>query len=173
MAIELMFQTSFKRMTLPLCCGTLLAAMLTPAVMAQKVDSGEKSHANSGPATLAWSQLSTAQHQALQPLAASWPSLSEDQKKKWIALSHNYAKLSPTDQQKLHQRMADWAALTPKQRTLARLNFSQTQQVTPEDRAERWEIYQSLTPDQKKALAESAPKLPLAPTVLKPGNQNK
>jgi len=120
-----------------------------------------------------WKTLTPAQHQALQPLAATWPTLSDVQKKKWIALSSNYAHIKPAEQQKLHQRMADWAALTPKQRTQARLNYSQTQQLSSEDKAERWEVYQSLTPEQKKMMIESAPKLPLAPKVAPPVSKSK
>lgn len=115
--------------------------------------------------SLDWSHLSADQQQALQPLAASWPKLSEIQKKKWIALSANYAKLSAPAKERLRTRMVEWAALTPKQRTQARLNYSQTQALPAEDKAERWEIYQSLTAEQKQALAASAPKVPLAPRV--------
>ncbi|PIQ51008.1 MAG: hypothetical protein COW02_16875 [Comamonadaceae bacterium CG12_big_fil_rev_8_21_14_0_65_59_15] len=168
MTVECMAQRSFKHVTVTLWSIAILATSVVSAVAAQAADVDTKSHAAVKPATLEWSRLTTTQRQALQPLASSWPSLSEVQKKKWITLSHNYASLTPANQQKLHQRMVEWAALTPKQRTLARLNFSQTQQVTPEDKAERWEIYQSLTPEQKKALAASVPKLPLAPKVAKP-----
>jgi len=168
-----MQQGIFKRLTSAVCAVALFTTLFVPAVSAQSANIGEKNHSPSKPARLEWSGLTPTQHQALAPLAASWPGLSEDQKKKWITLSHNYAKLPPTDQRKLHQRMAQWAALTPRQRTLARLNFSQTQLVTPEDKAERWEIYQSLTPEQKKALAELAPKLPLAPKVAKPASRAK
>lgn len=118
--------------------------------------------------SLDWAHLSVPQHQALQPLAATWPKLSETQKKKWIALSANYASLSAPAKERLHARMAEWAALTPKQRTQARLNYSQTQKLPLEDKAERWEIYQTLTPEQKQALAASAPKVPLAPHVKVP-----
>lgn len=160
-------QSRSKRITVAIWSVALMAMMTAPAVLAQAPKAGAKAHAVSKPETLEWSRLTTPQQQALKPLDSSWSSLSEVQKKKWITLSHNYATLSPTNQQKLHQRMADWASLTPKQRSLARLNFSQTQQVTSEDKAERWEIYQTFTPEQKKALAASAPKLPLAPKVAK------
>ena len=118
--------------------------------------------------SLAWAHLGANQQQALQPLAATWSKLSETQKKKWITLSADYADLPTTAKDRLHARMAEWAALTPKQRTQARLNFSQTQAVPTEDKAERWEIYQTLTPEQKHALAASAPKVPLAPHVKVP-----
>ncbi len=121
------------------------------------------------PATnLDWSTLTPLQHQALLPLAMSWPKLSDAQKKKWITLSANYQTLPAPAKEKLHERMVQWAALTPKQRTQARLNYSQTQRVSVEDKAERWEVYQALTAEQKQALAASAPKLPLAPHVKLP-----
>ncbi|NCP40255.1 MAG: DUF3106 domain-containing protein [Rhodoferax sp.] len=118
--------------------------------------------------SLEWAHLSATQRQALQPLDATWSKLSETQKKQWIALSTDYADLTPSAKERLHTRMATWAALTPKQRTQARLNFSQTQALPTEDKAERWEIYQTLTPEQKQALAASAPKVPLAPQVKVP-----
>jgi len=144
-----------------------LAALAGPEKAKQPVDAhADQSHHVSG--EMSWSRLNPSQQQALQPLASSWSTLSDVQKKKWIALSSNYAHLKPADQQKLHQRMADWAALTPKQRTQARLNYTQTQRLSPEDKAERWEVYQSLTPEQKKMMIESAPRLPLAPKVAVP-----
>jgi hypothetical protein len=115
-----------------------------------------------------WSTLTPLQHQALQPLASAWPTLREAQKKKWIALSANYQALPDPAKGRLHERMVQWAALTPKQRAQARLNYSQTQRVSGEDKAERWEVYQALTAEQKQTLAASAPKLPLAPVVKVP-----
>jgi len=120
------------------------------------------------PAPLDWLTLTPPQRQALQPLATSWPHLTEVHKKKWIVLSANFDTLTPEAKERLHARMAQWAALTPTQRALARLNYTQTQRVTVEDKAERWEVYQSLTAEQKQALAASAPKLPLAPRVKVP-----
>lgn len=117
---------------------------------------------------LDWSALTPLQHQALLPLAVSWSTLSDTQKKKWIKLSANYQTLPAPAKEKLHERMVQWAALTPKQRAQARLNYSQTQRVSVEDKAERWEVYQALTAEQKQALAASAPKLPLAPHVKLP-----
>ncbi|MDD5029808.1 MAG: DUF3106 domain-containing protein [Rhodoferax sp.] len=145
----------------------LLTALIAPAGAAQATNTGTKGQTETKLTPLEWSGLTPLQHQALQPLASSWKTLSESQKKKWIALSSNYTRLPPADQQKLHQRMAHWATLTPKQRTQARLNFAQTQQMPLEDKAERWEVYQTFTPEQKKVMADSAPKLPLAPKVAK------
>jgi hypothetical protein len=115
-----------------------------------------------------WTNLSVVQQQALRPLALTWSTLSDQHKQKWIALSANYQEMPPSAKDRLHERMVEWAALTPKQRTQARLNYSQTVRVPSEDKAERWEVYQSLTPEQKGALAASAPKMPLAPRVKVP-----
>jgi len=144
--------------------GTPLQAQPTPSQTAP---------GNGHTSASGWQSLTSAQRQALQPLAGTWSTLSDTQKKKWLALSHNYASLSVTEQQKLHQRMTEWAALTPKQRTQARLNFSQTQQLPAADKQERWEVYQTFTPEQKKHLAETAPKLPLAPHVVAPKTKAK
>lgn len=156
---------ALELMGMALIVFALDAAAQTGAPVAPATHSATLSTTADG---LDWQQLTTTQHQALQPLAVSWPHLSETQKKNWIALSTNFHTLSAASKARLHARMAEWAALTPRQRTQARLNYSQTQQLPLEDKAERWEVYQTLTPEQKRALAESAPKVPLAPQVTAP-----
>jgi hypothetical protein len=155
--------------------GSIAAGLITFQVHAQTAAPSAITTSGVKKATLTsqstspdWSTLTRAQQQALQPLASIWPKLSEAQKKKWIALSANYPSLSDSAKERLHERMVQWAALTPRQRTQARLNFAKTQQVPAEDKTERWEVYQALTAEQKKTLAASAPKLPLAPQVSKP-----
>lgn len=157
-----------------LCTGLANAQLASPARPA--------SHAQTAPAKPApaaaraavgptWAELSVAQRQSLQPLAAQWGSLSEGQKRKWIALSKNYANLSPPDQAKLHSRMTEWVALSPQQRSQARLNFadSNAKQLSPDDKKAKWEAYQSLSPEQKKRLAErAAPKPGGAAGTVKP-----
>nr|WP_319565850.1 DUF3106 domain-containing protein [uncultured Rhodoferax sp.] len=142
------------------------AQTINPTAM--PVSSASQSVLPSKLTDLEWTILTSAQQQALQPLAVVWPNLSAPQKKKWIALSVNYRHLSDPEKERLHARMVQWAALTPRQRTQARLNFTKTQQLPVEDKVERWEVYQTLTAEQKKTLAASAPKLPLAPYVKKP-----
>ncbi|GAB4400873.1 MAG: hypothetical protein OHK0048_16550 [Rhodoferax sp.] len=116
-----------------------------------------------------WARLSPAQQTALKPLAKHWSELSRTQQKKWLALSADFGRMSPSEQARLHDRMAQWATLSPQQRTQARLNFAELQQVPPEDKRERWEVYQALTPEQRKALANSVapktPHTPLAPSI--------
>jgi hypothetical protein len=150
--------------------GIALCAMALLAIGAEpyKASPAKQPTSKPAPVTLTktdWSSLNRAQQDALSPLAKQWPELSDGQKKKWIALSANYNSLSPAAKERLHERMAQWAALTPRQRMQARLNFSATQRVQNEDKAERWEVYQSLTAEQKRALAASAPKPTLAPRL--------
>lgn len=151
-----------------LCVVPLTAAAQGHTPATEPLTPSHNANASASANELSWQNLSAAQHQALQPLASAWPHLSEIQQKKWITLGANFATLSAPAKARLHARMTEWAALTPTQRTQARLNYSQIQSVPPEDKAERWEVYQAMTPEQKQALAASAPKVPLAPHVKPP-----
>jgi hypothetical protein len=115
-----------------------------------------------------WVELTPAQQQALVPLAPKWDTLSESQKRKWLALSQNFPKMSGAEQDKLHSRMTEWVALSPQQRTQARLNFGQTQQLSPDDKKAKWEAYQALPPEEKKKLAAKAAKPPATAAAVKP-----
>jgi hypothetical protein len=115
----------------------------------------------------AWRDLSTAQQQALNPLASTWDGLSENHKRKWLALSRNHAKLSPADQAVQHSRMKEWATLSQQQRAQARFNFAEVKQLPADERKAKWEAYQALSPEEKRKLAERAPAKPpgVAPTI--------
>lgn len=125
--------------------------------------------APASPTRPTWNELSAAQRQALAPLATTWETLSEPHKRKWTALAQNFHRLPPAEQVKLHSRMREWAALSPQQRTLARLNFGETQQVSPDEKKAKWEAYQALTPEEKRKLAAGAgPKPPATAAAVKP-----
>lgn len=115
-----------------------------------------------------WSQLTPSQQQALAPLSAKWDTVSEAQKRKWLALSRNFPRMSGAEQAKLHSRMSEWAALSPQQRTQARLNFGQTQQLSPDDKKAQWEAYQALPSEEKRKLAAGAAKPPATAAAVKP-----
>ena len=116
-----------------------------------------------------WTELTPPQQQALAPLAAKWDTVSEAQKRKWIALSQNFPKMSAPEQVKLHSRMSEWVALSPQQRTQARLNFAETQQLSPDDKKAKWEAYQALPPEEKRKLAAGATsKPPATAAAVKP-----
>ena len=57
--------------------------------------------------------------------------------------------------------MAEWARMTPAERGRARLSFQESKQFSPEHKQARWEAYQALPDDERKALANRA----------KPGNE--
>jgi hypothetical protein len=124
-----------------------------------------------------WAELTPQQQQSLAPLAGSWRSLGEAHKRKWLAVSQNYHQMPPGEQARLHSRMAEWAALSPQQRTLARLNFVESQKVNADDKRAKWEAYQRLSPEEKHKLAAGAvaAKPPPPPTAIavKPVPQQK
>jgi hypothetical protein len=111
-----------------------------------------------------WAELTPPQQQSLAPLAGTWRSLSEAHKRKWLALSQTYPTMPPGEQLRLHSRMAEWAALSPQQRTQARLNFAESQGVSPSvDKRAKWEAYQALPPEEKSKLAGAAAAKPAPP----------
>lgn len=128
------------------------AAPVTPAVVAPVVPQAVATV----PMPAEWAPLTPAQRQALKPLAATWSSLHAQQKQKWIALSRSYARMSPAEQALLHSRMVEWAALTPAQRSQARLNFAVAKKLPAQDKSQKWEAYQALSPEEKQKLADSA-----------------
>jgi len=116
-----------------------------------------------------WAELTGPQQQALRPLSGTWATLSEAQKRKWLALSANFPKMPAAEQDKLHSRMTDWVALSPQQRAQARLNFGETQRLSPDDKKAKWEAYQALPPEQKRQLAnDAAAKPPATAAAVKP-----
>ncbi|HYF20309.1 MAG TPA: DUF3106 domain-containing protein [Ramlibacter sp.] len=125
-------------------------------VAPQKAQPARVAQASRVEASPRWAELGSEQQQALRPLAGVWSTLSEPHKRKWIALSSNYRQLSRQEQDKLHSRMHEWAVLSPQQRAAARLNFAETQGVSPDDKKAKWEAYQALSPEEKKKLRAGA-----------------
>lgn len=148
-----------------------------------KVQTGVKSAAAAAPANSTiqapeskplWKELTPAQQQSLKPLAANWPTLGEAHKRKWLAMSQNYAALPVPEQQKLHSRMVQWGSLSPQQRTTARLNFAESNRLTPRDKAENWRAYQALSPEERQKLAAKAQiTTPGAAAAVKPVSPQK
>ncbi len=116
-----------------------------------------------------WKELTPAQQQTLKPLQSGWDTLDEPRKRKWLTMAQNYARLSPAEQAKLQERMSDWTDLSSQDRTRARLNFAETKELTAEQKEERWQAYQKLSGEEKRALAREASKdLTSAAMALKP-----
>lgn len=122
----------------------LAAALAGAAAQAQQ---------NGGPA---WSELSPAQRQTLQPLQGSWASIDASRRDKWVEIASRFDRMSPAERDRVQQRMNDWVRLSPKQRSEARQNYQGVQQLSPQERQQRWEAYQALPEDQKRGLAARA-----------------
>jgi hypothetical protein len=113
-----------------------------------------------------WKKLTPSEQTALRPLAANWDSMSAAQKRKWLTVAKDFDKLPAPQQAKMHSRMTEWTQLSAQQRAAARINFAQnrdlTEGLTPEQRKVQWQAYQQLSVDEKRKLAESAPKAAIA-----------
>lgn len=103
-----------------------------------------------------WSQLSASQRLALAPLEKDWDAIDANRKSKWLEIATRFPKMPLPEQQRVQERMAEWARLSPAERGRARLSFTEAQQLSPQERQQRWEAYQSLSPDDRKALVARA-----------------
>ncbi len=130
-----------------------------------------KSTAHSPPL---WKDLSAPEQSALRPLGANWNAMGIGQKRKWLSVAKDFEKLPAAQQAKMHARMTEWTALSSQQRADARQNFAQhrelTDGLTAEQRKAQWQAYQQLSPEDKRKLADSAPKASIAgaATAVKP-----
>lgn len=128
------------------CLAALAQAPKSPAPAVQAVDAG-------GPA---WSALTAQQRAVLAPLQRDWASIDAPGKAKWLEMAVRFPSLPAAEQQRVQVRMAEWARLTPTQRGRARLSFQETKQLSGEQKQQRWEAYQALPADERKALAARA-----------------
>jgi len=112
-----------------------------------------------------WSALSQSQRSALAPLEREWATIDAPRKAKWLEIASRFSAMPPDEQQRVHERMADWTRLSPAERGRVRLSFQEAKQLPAEERQARWEAYQALTEEERKALAQRAqPKRDASPT---------
>ena len=104
-----------------------------------------------------WKQLKAHEKKALAPLAVRWGELTETQRSKWLAIAKGFDQLPPTEQQTMQARMKEWVALSPVQRNQARLNFNNLQNVSRDEKKNRWDEYQALSEEEKRKLLKKAP----------------
>lgn len=123
----------------------------------------------------AWSTLTQPQRRALAPLEKDWAHIDASRKQKWLEIAARYPTMPESERQRMQERMAEWARLSPTERGKARLSYQEAKQLSPQERQARWEAYQALPEDQRKALADRAqpqpdkPRLPAsAPLVVVP-----
>ena len=108
----------------------------------------------------AWSQLRESERAILSPLESDWESLSPDRKQKWVQVAQKFEKLPSNEQERLLSRMTEWVKLSTNERRIARDNYLQSLNIPAEKKAEAWQAYQQLSPEEKKKLAEGANKKP-------------
>lgn len=103
-----------------------------------------------------WSGLTPKQQALLAPLERDWPEISDTQRSKWLSATPTLATMSGEEIKRVHDRIRDWTMLSGSERLNARIGFQVSRQLTPEQRQARWEAYQALPEEQRKALAARA-----------------
>ncbi len=103
-----------------------------------------------------WDSLTPAEKESLAPLENTWGQLSPAQKKKWLAIAHKMENMSPEKRQRFRNHIRDWLGMTPEQRRLARQNYLGFRKLDPEHKSQKWQEYQKLPEEKKRALAERA-----------------
>lgn len=103
-----------------------------------------------------WSQLTPKQQALLAPLERDWPGIEDSQRSKWLSATPTLATMSGEEIKRVHDRMRDWARLSQAERLNARISFQVARQLTPEQRQARWEAYQALPAEERRAWADKA-----------------
>lgn len=143
-----------RLMVCPLLLALLMAAF-GPAAMAQLgMPATAAAPADAGGP--AWSSLTVQQRGVLAPLSRDWASIDAPRKAKWLEVATRFPTLPAAERERMQARMAEWARMTPAERGQARLSFQEAKQLSPEERQQRWEAYQALPDDRRRALAERA-----------------
>jgi hypothetical protein len=116
-----------------------------------------------------WQDLSPSQRAALKPLERDWAGIDATRKQKWLEVANRYPSMPQAERDRISARMTEWVKFSPAERGQARLNFQNARQITPQERQERWQAYQSLSPEERNKLAERA--APVGGAVPKRANQ--
>lgn len=138
-------------MTLPGPAVLLVAVLLFTTVMAWPVMAAPPPPVDQPPT---WSSLSTPQQSALAPLRRDWATIDAQRKQKWLEVAGRFPTMPEAERQRVQARMAEWARMTPEERGRARLQFQESRQFSAEERQSRWDAYQALTEDERRALAQ-------------------
>jgi hypothetical protein len=144
-----------RRRSAPSWLAALLIACVAGSVLAQSQPAPIK-RAAEPPVGPSWQALSAQQRSALAPLQNDWASIDGPRKAKWLELANRYPRMAPDEQRRMHDRMGEWARLSPQDRARARLTFQEAKQLPNQERQERWQAYQALPENQRRALAKQA-----------------
>ncbi len=101
-----------------------------------------------------WTSLNRQQRSVLAPLERDWTRVTPTQQQEWLEVASRYDTLPPDEKARVQQRMGEWSKLAPQDRARARLNFQEARPLGREERQKRWDAYRSLSPEQKRELAE-------------------
>lgn len=115
----------------------------------------------------AWSSLTPAQRAALAPLQNDWQGIEAPRKQKWLDLAARMPAMPAEERLRIQDRMSEWARMTPEERGRARLQFQEARQISPQQRQARWDAYLALPAEERRALADSATKVPKVANVRK------
>lgn len=156
----------------PVPAGRRLARLLALLLVfgAAAWFAAQSARANPAVVGPAWSALTLAQQQALAPLQPTWDNIDAPRKKKWLEVADRFPRMPAEERQRVRERMAAWAAMTPGERAQARLQFQETRRIGPEERAARWQAYQSLPEEERKRLAQVAANRPGTPNGTASGS---
>ncbi len=113
---------------------------------------------NEGPS---WEQLDQDQQSTLAPLQEQWQWLTLQQKQRWLMIADSYDDFSPEEQARIGEHMREWAKFSLVDQSQARLNYSNTSNLSAEDKRRLWEEYQALSARERKRLAQGG--------ILRPG----
>jgi hypothetical protein len=109
-----------------------------------------------------WNSLTPAQQTALRPLENEWAGIDTQRRQKWIEVASRFDRMSPDERQRTQERMGEWARMSPKQRNEARANFQTArQQLTTDERQQRWEAYRALPEQERNELAAQSKAKPV------------
>ena len=133
--------------------GSVRAAAPSPVAPASAASATPVPPRAATPTRPAWQSLSPQQRTILAPLERDWGSIDAPRKIKWLDVASRFPAMPPADQQRVQERMAEWARMTPVERGRARLSFQESKQFSPEQKQARWEAYQALPDEERKALA--------------------
>lgn len=142
-----------RRVALATAASLCFSALLPATAQAQAGGRPATMAAETGPR---WQDLSASQRSALKPLERDWSGIDAARKQKWVEIANRHPSMPPAEQKRIAERMTEWAKLSPTERGQARLNFQNARQLAPEERQERWQAYQELSPEQRKKLAARA-----------------
>lgn len=162
------WSTAFACCTLLLC----LTALAPPTAAAQAERTGV-SAARPAANGRAWTALSPAQRQVLEPLKDDWALIDGVRQQKWLELAVRYPRMSSEEQERVQERMAAWSRMSSKERGVARQQFQSFRLIDAEELRSSWDAYQSLAPEDRERLLEKArEQAPKASTTARTARPN-